>query len=254
MKVEDRRKGIMDLLSETGSVSVDKLMQHFGVSKMTIHRDLDELECVGLLRKMRGGASIETSIQFESDYHNRERQATAEKRAIAAAVTEFVEPGMTVLIDDGTTARLVAEAVIAKHPITIISNNQAVLTALAETAGVTVISLGGTFSKKFNGFFGLVTEASVSQLRADLVVISTPAISGATCFHMEQEVVRAKRAMMAAGDRRLLVADHGKFGRSALYRLASVAEFDAVVTDRPLSAAVASALSEADVRVITAGN
>ena len=46
---------------EVGETDVDGLAARFGVSKMTIHRDLDELEQGGLLRKVRGGASIQST-------------------------------------------------------------------------------------------------------------------------------------------------------------------------------------------------
>src|SRR5690606_35279863 len=83
MKREDRQRSLLEILVETGSASLEVLSQRFGVSKMTIHRDLDELEKEGLLRKVRGGATIEASGQFESDFRYRARQAAEEKRQIA---------------------------------------------------------------------------------------------------------------------------------------------------------------------------
>ena len=61
MKREDRRRDIIEILVEQGTASLEALAQRFSVSKMTIHRDLDELESEGLLRKTRGGATIESS-------------------------------------------------------------------------------------------------------------------------------------------------------------------------------------------------
>ena len=60
MKADTRRQEIMDLMMELGNATVDDLASRFGVSKMTVHRDLDELEQSGLLRKVRGGASIQS--------------------------------------------------------------------------------------------------------------------------------------------------------------------------------------------------
>ncbi|TIX36052.1 MAG: DeoR/GlpR transcriptional regulator, partial [Mesorhizobium sp.] len=51
MKSDGRRQGIMDFLMDIGTASVDDLASRFGVSKMTVHRDLDELEESGFLRK-----------------------------------------------------------------------------------------------------------------------------------------------------------------------------------------------------------
>src|SRR5690606_14481413 len=74
MKRDERRQAIMDQLIEARAVDLDDLATRFAVSKMTIHRDLDDLEQAGLLRKVRGGATIETGTQFESDFRIRELQ------------------------------------------------------------------------------------------------------------------------------------------------------------------------------------
>ena len=85
MKREDRQKAIMDLLVTQGEVEVDKLSEQFVVSKMTIHRDLDDLESEGMIRKIRGGATIESGTRFESDFRYRERQSQGAKMAMAEA-------------------------------------------------------------------------------------------------------------------------------------------------------------------------
>ena len=158
MKPDDRRQSIMDLLLEAGSASVEDMANRFGVSRMTIHRDLDDLEQAGLLRKVHGGASIESSPQFESDFRYRERVALGEKRAIAARAAGLVEPGQIVMLDDSSTVGAMAPLLLDLRPLTVITNNLAVINALSGVAGITLISLGGQFSKKFNGFFGIVAE------------------------------------------------------------------------------------------------
>ena len=59
MARDDRKQQILGMLEDRGSVEVEALAQQFSVSKMTIHRDLDDLESEGVLRKIRGGATIE---------------------------------------------------------------------------------------------------------------------------------------------------------------------------------------------------
>ena len=55
----DRQNQIIELLvTEHGSVQVDDLVKMLGVSKMTVHRDLDALEVDGRLRKVHGGATL----------------------------------------------------------------------------------------------------------------------------------------------------------------------------------------------------
>lgn len=251
MKPDDRRQSIMDLLLEAGSASVEDMANRFGVSRMTIHRDLDDLERAGLLRKVHGGASIESSPQFESDFRYRERIALAEKRAIAALAAGLVEPGQIVILDDSSTAGAMAPLLLDFRPLTVITNNLGAINALAGVAGLTLISLGGQFSKKFNGFFGIVAEEALKRLRADAAFLSSSAIEGARAFHQDQEVVQIKRQMMRSARRSYLLADHDKFGRQALHFFTGLDAFDAVLTGAAVCAAAREALAEANVPVMT---
>ena len=235
MKPEDRRHEIVELLVEHGSTTLDELAGRFAVSKMTIHRDLDDLEADGLLRKIRGGATIESSGQFESDFRYRARMAADEKKRIAARAARFLEPGMSVMIDDGSTSQSLVPFLIQRRPLTVITNNLSIITGLSGQAGIDLIALGGTFARKFNGFFGVVTEKALSDLRADVALLSSSAISGRTAFHQDQEVLEVKRRMMQSAARAYLMADHQKFGRTALHLLAGLDRFDGVITTAALS-------------------
>lgn len=231
MKRDDRRQAIMDLLAQARAVDLDDLALRFAVSKMTIHRDLDDLEQAGLLRKVRGGATIEAGTQFESDYRLRAMQDADAKLRMARAALDLVEPAMTVMVNDGSMAALLGARLIDKAPLTVITNNAAVIEPLKEAPRVTLIALGGIFNAKFNGFFGLLTETALAGLRADLAFISAPAVAGLRAFHMDDAVIRAKRAMMAASERSVLLVNHRRFGRSALHALADLSEFHSIITD-----------------------
>lgn len=241
MKREDRQQAIMDILVAEHRADLDALADRFSVSRMTIHRDLDELESAGLLRKIRGGATIESGTRFESDFRFRERQGGAAKTAIAAAALGLIEPGMTVTINDGSMAAVLGRMMVACRPLTVITNNHAVIEALKSEPGITLIALGGVYSAKFNAFLGKVCEDSLAGLRADIAFISTPAIAGREVFHMDDTVVRAKRAMMAGSGCRCLIVNHLRFGHTALHRLADLSEFDHIITDaRPAADAMAA--------------
>lgn len=247
MKREDRKQAIMDLLVEQHAVDLDDLAERFAVSKMTIHRDLDDLESEGLLRKIRGGATMDAGTQFESDFRFRARQDGAAKARMARAALELIEPGMTLMINDGSMAAVLGAMLPAKRPLTVITNNAAIIDALRGENGITLIALGGVYSNKFNGFFGVVTEESLARLRADLAFISAPAVSGTRAFHMDDTVVRAKRAMIASAARTCLLVNHQRFGRTALHVLADLADFDIIITDAAPEPEARAALDRAGI-------
>lgn len=245
MKRDDRQQAIMDLLVAEGEVDLDALSDRFQVSRMTIHRDLDDLEAAGLLRKIRGGATIRSGTQFESDFRFRERQDNSAKTAMAETALRLVEPGMSVMINDGSMAAILGKLLVAKRPLTVISNNVAVIDALKAEAGITLIALGGVYSAKFNAYLGKVTEDALAGLRADIAFISTPAVSGLEVFHMDDSVVRAKQAMMDQGAVRVLLVNHARFGRVALHRLAALSDFDHIITDAAPAPETRAALDRA---------
>ena len=253
MKRDERRQAIIDILVETRAVDLDDLALRFDVSKMTIHRDLDELEQAGVLRKVRGGATIEAGTRFESDFRFRELQEADVKRAMAEAAAALVEPGMTVLINDGSMAAVLGDVLardpVRRKPVTIITNNAAILERNKAESGVTLIGLGGVYSPKFNAYFGIVTEEALPRLRADIAFISAPAVSGALAYHMDEAVVRTKRAMMASSRQSCLMINSRRFGHTALHVLADLNEFDTVLSDRSLPYETAAELDSGKTKV-----
>lgn len=253
MKREDRKQAIMDVLVEQHAVDLDDLAERFAVSKMTIHRDLDDLESEGLLRKMRGGATIEAGTQFESDFRFRARQEGAAKARMARAALDLIEPGMTLMVNDGSMAAVLGAMLPEKRPLTVITNNAAILDALRGENGITLIALGGIYSAKFNGFFGVVTEETLARLHADIAFISAPAVQGVRAFHMDDAVVRAKRAMMKAAAKTCLLVNHQRFDRTALHVLADLSDFTTIITDAPPDPASRAALDRAGIGLRIAG-
>nr|WP_281390456.1 DeoR/GlpR family DNA-binding transcription regulator [Paracoccus amoyensis] len=205
-----------------------------------------------MLRKVRGGATIEAGTQFESDFRIRELQDGDAKSRMARAALDLVEPGMTVMVNDGSMAALLGARLADKPPLTVITNNMAVIDRLKDAPRITLIALGGAFSAKFNGFFGVVTEQALSRLRADLAFISAPAVSGLQAFHMDDAVVRTKQAMIRAANRAVLLVNHQRFGRSALNVLADLNDFDTIITDAAPSPETGAAIKRAGLRLTIA--
>ncbi|TPW28867.1 DeoR/GlpR transcriptional regulator [Martelella alba] len=244
MKAEQRRQAMMELLMEKGAASVEALSQRFAVSKMTVHRDLDELEAAGQLRKVRGGASVQSSAMFQADFRYRRKMAATEKARLAEAAARLIEPGMTLIIDDSSTAANLSRHMAEHLPLTVISNNLTVITDLAGMAGIELLALGGQYSSKFNGFFGLLTEDALRGLRADLSFISVSAVYRGEAFHQDPEVVQTKRLMVTSAERCVLMADHTKFGRPGLHFLTGLNTFHAVFTGDELDATLREDLEE----------
>lgn len=246
---EGRRKALLDYLLPVGSAQVDELANHFGVSRMTVHRDLKILEEQGILRRVHGGVTVRSSNLADSTILYRSRLADAEKDALARAAVELVEPGQAVMLDDSTTAVHVASHIVSRKPLTVISSSLSVIDKLKEAHGIETICLGGHYDPRFNAFFGYFCEQAISSLRANILFMSTSTVLGATAYHQQEEVVKTKRALMNAADRKVLLIDSSKFGKTALIRLAALTEFDQVITDSGIAPEEADALRKHNVQL-----
>jgi DeoR/GlpR family transcriptional regulator of sugar metabolism len=226
-----RRQLIAETVMAEGSMRIEDLTERFGISLMTAHRDLDELAGRGLLRKTRGIVSAApTSLIEASDVYRSMRQSS-EKRAIAAAAAAYVEPGQAVFFDDSTTVLQMVPHLATRVPLTAITNSITLMQALKGMRDITLLGLGGQFHNWCNAFMGPVTTSEIRRLRADLVFMSMSAITDDMVFHQSPEMVEAKRAMFDSSARRILLADHTKFTRRALYAMVGLDEFDLVIVD-----------------------
>ena len=244
---EQRQDRIAELVLKQPFIAAKDLAERFDVSLMTIHRDLDELEAHGVLRKVRGGATPQASSLFESNVRYRLTVASEEKQALARAALLQIEPGQAVLIDESTTGLALARLLPARVPLTVITNSLSVMQELRSVRDIKLIVLGGDYWPRHEAFCGLACEAAVSALRADVLFMSSTAISGGVAYQPDQDMAIAKRAMIAAGGRRVLLVDHSKFGRVALHRLAPLTAFDLVMTDDGIDDAGLRQLQEAQV-------
>jgi DeoR/GlpR family transcriptional regulator of sugar metabolism len=253
---EQRQDKIAELVLKQPFIAAKDLAERFDVSLMTIHRDLDELEAHGVLRKVRGGATPQASSLFESNVRYRLTVASEEKQALARAALLQIEPGQAVLIDESTTGLALARLLPARVPLTVITNSLSVMQELRSVRDIKLIVLGGDYWPRHEAFCGLACEAAVSALRADVLFMSSTAISGGVAYQPDQDMAIAKRAMIAAAGRRVLLVDHSKFGRVALHRLAPLTAFDLVMTDDGIDDAGLRQLQEAQVafEVVSCGS
>lgn len=244
MKAEERRRQVVKFVQAEKSVQLDELAARLGVSRMTIHRDLDYLESRGLLRKERGCATAESSLLYESNFHYRLQFEQAEKVALARAAAQLVEPGNVVMIDDSTTTLAMCEFLVALENVTVITNSLAVCEQLGSFTNIQVILTGGTYSDTLRGFYGLVCEQTLNNLRADWAFLSASSVIGASLFHQDQDVVRMKRALMTAAEQSVLLLTAPKFKSRALNHFADLSEFDRIFVDRQVDEVSAKRLRQ----------
>lgn len=226
-----RRRMIAEAVMSEGSMRIEDLTDRFGISLMTAHRDVDELVSRGIFRKTRGIVTAAATNLIESSDVYRSSRQSAEKKVIAEAAMQFVEPGQAIFFDDSTTVLQMASHLSSRVPITAITNSLTLMNALTGMHDVTLLALGGRYYNWCNAFMGRMTINEIRGLRADIAFISMSAINDGIVLHQSPETVDTKRAMFDCSVKRILLADHTKFERRALHSFAALDEFDVVIVD-----------------------
>jgi DeoR/GlpR family transcriptional regulator of sugar metabolism len=227
----DRQSLIRDRVHSEGSVTVDQLVGLLGVSRMTVHRDLDVLEAGAVLRKVRGGATGLRSSLFESDYPFRLTSSVAAKDAIGRAAATFVDGGQAVICDESTTTMAAIRAIEPSESITVITNCFPMMQYVNESTKHRLVCLGGDYVTRYQAFLGIVCEQAIASVYADVLLASCSAVRGSSTYHQDQQIVAVKRAMIRSAPTRLLLLDSSKVGVGALYHLGEISDFTHLITD-----------------------
>ena len=226
-----RRHLIAEAVMAEGTMRIEDLVDRFGISLMTAHRDLDDLASRGLLRKTRGVVSAAPTSLIESSEAYRDVRQAREKSAIAAAAMRYLDPGQAVFFDDSTTVARMVPYLAAKVPLTAITYSLTLMAALKDIRDLTLLGIGGQYHAWCNAFLGPVTAAEIRRLRTDIAFLSPSAIVDGMIFHQSPDTAEAKRAMADCAARRILLADHTKFERRALHVMGPLDAFDTVIVD-----------------------
>ncbi|WP_330983842.1 MULTISPECIES: DeoR/GlpR family DNA-binding transcription regulator [Enterobacterales] len=248
-----RRQLIVEAVMAEGAIRIEEITERYGISLMTAHRDIDELAERGLLHKSRGVVSAtSTSLVESSDVYRATRQLE-EKQAIAEVAMSYLEPGQAIFLDDSTTVFQMVRLLPARAPLTVITNSLTLMSELKNIRDVTLLGLGGQYHSWCNAFMGHMTRDEIAGLRANTFFVSMSAIMDDIVFHQSAETVETKRAMFNCAEKRILLMDHTKFERRALYRFARLSEFDVVIVNQGTPVSILRRMKDLGVNVVVAG-
>jgi DeoR/GlpR family transcriptional regulator of sugar metabolism len=233
---EDRHQRIRALLSTLHRLSTERIMADLGVSRETVRRDLLDLEALGELRRVHGGAIKPAD---EASIAERAHTRVKSKTAIAKAATGVIASGQTLFIDAGTTTSALAEELAKLANLTVVTNS---IDVALKMRGVgeqqadavnEVILLGGSISDRAMATGGSTTILDIHRFRADVALLSPVGIDhkhGATNYdHAETEVARA---MVANADRVVILADYSKVGQRSRISYCPVDQIDVLITNK----------------------
>ena len=231
----ERQERIVRTVERDGRARVTDLAARFGVSAVTIRKDLDVLEAEHRLVRTHGGAIAFDSSRPELAFDIRERLQADEKARIGAAAAALVNDGESIVMDASTTALSVARQLKARGGwthLTVITNGLRVASELAGHPGISVLLLGGRVRWE--------AMSVVGQLGDDLFrrVNVQKAFLGAAGFRVEsgladatEEEAQIKQAMVTAAREVIAIVDHTKWEHAAFATFCPTDRIDIALTD-----------------------
>lgn len=255
MYAEERRQAMAELVAQHGRLSVTDLADAYAVTTETVRRDLSVLERAGVLRRVHGGAvPAEALTVLETAVGDRDLAQAEQKDRIAKAALDLLPPsGGSILVDAGTTTSRLATMLPRDLKLTVVTNAVPVASRLAGLNGVDLHLLPGRVRRTTQAAVGEDTVAALGVLRTDVAFVGTNGIElehGLTT--PDHSEAAAKRAMVRAGRRVVVLADSSKIGRENTVRFADLADIDVLVTDDGVDEVDVKALEERGVEVVVA--
>lgn len=252
--VTHRHQLVVALLRERPFIPVRELRARLGVTAMTVWRDLRELEELGLLRRVRGGARALAGTPDEPEFEAKAARAGDAKQRIAAcAVARFVRAGDTISLEGGTTVAALVDQLPATKVSVLTNSLPVALRVRARRPELPVKLPGGWLSQVSGNVVGPEALQCIARERASTCFLSATGfdpVQGPTDPNpLEIEV---KRAWAAASGRVVLLLDAGKFGLRSAAVMIHPRRLHAVVTDAPPPPAIAALLAKHGVEVVIA--
>jgi len=243
---------ILSIARRDGRVTVEDLAHRFGVTVQTIRRDLSDLADAGRLERVHGGAILPSGTANVT-YEDRRLLHREEKAAIARACADEIPHDCSVFLNIGTSTEAVAAELLTHKNLLVVTNNMNVANILGTSTEAEVIVTGGTLRRSDGGLIGPVAVETIRRFKFDVAVIGCSALDEeGDILDFDIQEVGVSQAIIARARRSFLVADHWKFQRSAPARIASLADLDAVVTDRPLPGDLTDRCRDWGTRVVLA--
>lgn len=230
MLKEERHQYIIDRINKDNRIYVTGLSDELGISDDTLRRDLVELENLGLLTKVHGGAIAKSGISIQ--FTERLNTATPIKQQMAAKLVPLFKEGDVILMDGGTSNLEVARQIPKDKKFTIYTNCLPIANELSNYPKIDLILLGGKVFSSSQVTVGISVFQMLQSVFPDWVIIGVSDIhpqKGLTTSDREEAII--KRSMILQGVKRVVIADGHKLNTARNYHVASLGEIDYIVTE-----------------------
>ena len=230
-----RLRRMLAYLKSRKSCSIAEIMEKFGISSATAHRDIILLAKRDAVERVRGGIVYNDAPDARansSDFRERVVAHRAEKIAAARKALALITEGDIIFLDSSTTTYELALLLVHEQfdHLTVITNSIAVMNLFRKfPPHWSMIGLGGNFDPQLNSILGASAIEQLSRFNITKAFVSCFGLDDKTATTNHERQAEMLKKVLDAADRRYLIIDRTKLKRKGLYRIAARGGFDAVL-------------------------
>ena len=251
----ERRKIIRDIITQNGAVKVADLVKQFSVGDATIRRNLKYLAETYGIQLTYGGAFLpedrDEYLRSELTLGNKRMTHSDEKRLVAKKAAALIENGDTVALNAGSTVELILDYIQGIQDLKVVTLGLNIAVKASMIPGVEVYMPGGKLRQTTGAFYGMDTEAFLSQFNIDKCFFGALAVSetrGVT--HPSIEEIESNQIILGVSQHAYLVVDSSKFGKVSLMHMADLNQFDGIVCDEEMPKSYRKVMEKNGVQII----
>lgn len=254
MNLTDRQQEILKRLREKGgTISSNELTNSFDVSVQTIRKDLNDLNDLGLVKRVHGGITLPVQSRNLS-FQNRQILNFEAKESIAAALAADIPEGASIFLGIGTTLQKIAEALVTHPGLTVVTNNLNAALILCQNDNIDTYLAGGRIRRADQDTMGEDTTSYLRKFHVTYGIFGVGGISDTgALLDFSPEESHVSRAILENCEKRVLVADKRKFQRHAPVRTGTLSDIDNFYIDE-LPDGLQALCAEADIQVTETRN
>lgn len=249
----ERTRIIKDYLQKDNKVSVAKLSELLNVTEVTIRRDLEKLEKIGVLKRTHGGAVLLTP---EDEFFLDDNNCPEEKehfQEIADTASHLIENSSSIMLTGGPINTMIAKKLITHSDLTIVTNDLNIASIFIHSKENSLICLGGDLED--NAFYGQMTFDNLKNFSFDHAFIEIDGFTdsmGMSVSSMKKATLAQQTILSAASV--TIVCSSANFGVNSLYRIGRINMADKILTDSHLDNQYKKLLFDQNLPVFTSVN
>lgn len=253
LSTEQRRDEIVAILHTKGKIKVSEIAEKYGISEVSVRKDLEYLEMQGHLSRVHGGAVALNKLYVNMDLSERFKTNSVAKKRLARLAASLIEDNDTIMMNAGTTLAYVLHAIQGKKNITIVTNSMQNAMEAALYSSFNVILLGGEFDSKYQFTYGEDALSQLENYHATKCILSVDGISlGAGLSLYYSNEASLARKMIECSDKLIVTADGTKLGRYAFAKITDLKCGDVLVTNFAENREEVEKITQAGVTVLEA--